>query len=439
MSKRGINKGMDLDASLAVIASELRSGSWSLLDYLAALEARFHEREPDVLAFVPEDGRFHRLSQQAQDLIEKYPHPANRPPLFGVPLGVKDIFQVDGFTTRAGSQLPPDILQGSEAPSVTTLRRAGALILGKTVTTEFAYFGPGLTRNPHNPNHTPGGSSSGSAAAVGAGLSPLAFGTQTIGSVNRPAAFCGTVGYKPTYNRIDKSGVLPLSLSLDHVGCFTVDVAGMELVAGLLCQHWQLIVTEKKPVLGIPEGPYLQRASEEGRTHFRQACRQLHDAGFIVKSVPTMPDFDAIYAQHNLIVAAEAARFHADWYAIHQEKYHWKTAELIERGQQIKDKQLEKAITGRIALRETLLQLMDRHGLDLWLSPSAPGAAPAGLDSTGDPVMNLPWTYSGLPTLTLPAGKNEVGLPLGLQLTGRWFGDEAMLSFASQIEPIVAS
>ena len=439
MNKRGMNKRMDLDASLAIISGELRSGRWSLLDYLAALEARFHEREPDVLAFVPEDGRFHRLSQQAQDLIEKYPHPANRPPLFGVPLGVKDIFQVDGFTTRAGSQLPPDILQGSEAPSVTMLRQAGALILGKTVTTEFAYFGPGPTRNPHNPNHTPGGSSSGSAAAVGAGLSPLTFGTQTIGSVNRPAAFCGTVGYKPTYNRIDKSGVLPLSLSLDHVGCFTVDVAGMELVAGLLCQHWQLIITEKKPVLGIPEGPYLQRASEEGRTHFRQACRQLHDAGFIVKSVPTMPDFDAMYARHNLIVAAEAARFHAAWYAVHQEKYHWKTAELIERGQQIKDEQLEKAIAGRIALRETLLQLMDRHGLDLWLSPSAPGTAPAGLDSTGDPVMNLPWTYSGLPTLTLPAGKNEVGLPLGLQLTGRWFGDEAMLSFASQIEPIVAS
>ncbi len=432
-----MNKKINLDASLAVIASELRSGGWPLLGYLAALERRFNEREPNVLAFVPEDGRFQRLNQQAQELSEKFPNPANRPLLFGIPLGVKDIFQVEGFTTQAGSQLPTDILQGSEAPSVTALRQAGALILGKTVTTEFAYFGPGPTRNPHNPNHTPGGSSSGSAAAVGAGIAPLTFGTQTIGSVNRPAAYCGTVGYKPTYNRIDKSGVLPLSVSLDHVGCFSNDVAGMELAAGLLCQHWQLVVTEKKAVLGIPEGPYLQRASAEGRKHFRQVCRRLHDAGFIVKSVEAMPDFDKIYERHNVIVAAEAARFHADWFAAHAEKYHPKTAELIQRGRKVKDKQLKKAIAGRAALRETLMQLMDKNGVDMWLSPSATGAAPAGLDSTGDPVMNLPWTHAGLPTLTLPAGKNKAGLPLGLQLTGRWFGDEAMLSFASPLESIV--
>ena len=430
-------KRINLDASLTVIASELRSGGWPLLDYLAKLEKRFNEREPDVLAFVPEDGRFPRLQHQAQDLLTKYPNPADRPALFGVPLGVKDIFQVDGFTTQAGSQLPTDLLQGSEAPSVTALRRAGALILGKTVTTEFAYFGPGPTRNPHNPAHTPGGSSSGSAAAVGAGIAPLTFGTQTIGSVNRPAAFCGAVGYKPTYDRIDKSGVLPLSVSLDHVGCFTNDVAGMELVAGFLCQHWQLVVTEKKPVLGIPEGLYMQRASEEGRTHFRQLCRRLHDAGFVVKSVEAMPDFAKIYERHNLIVAAEAARFHEAWFAEYAEKYHPKTAELIQRGLKVTDNQLKKAIAGRAALRETLMQLMDKYGLDLWLSPPAPGAAPAGLDSTGDPVMNLPWTHGGLPTLTLPAGKNKAGLPLGLQLTGRWFGDEAMLSFASQIEPLV--
>ncbi|MFZ1398238.1 MAG: amidase [Candidatus Promineifilaceae bacterium] len=432
-------KRINLDASLAVIASELRSGGWPLLDYLAKLEKRFNDREPAVLAFVAEDGRFPRLHQQAKDLLTQYPNPADRPALFGIPLGVKDIFQVEGFTTQAGSQLPTDLLQGSEAPSVTALRQAGALILGKTVTTEFAYFGPGPTRNPHNPAHTPGGSSSGSAAAVGAGIAPLTFGTQTIGSVNRPAAFCGAVGYKPSYDRINKAGVLPLSVSLDHVGCFTNDAAGMELVAGLLCQHWQLVVTEKKPVLGIPEGLYLQRASEEGRTHFRQWCRRLHDAGFVVKSVEAMPDFDKIYERHNLIVAAEAARFHEAWFAEHAGKYHPKTAELIQRGQKISDNQLKKAVAGRAALRETLIQQMDKYGLDLWLSPPALGAAPTGLDSTGDPVMNLPWTHAGLPTLTLPAGKNKAGLPLGLQLTGRWFGDEAMLSFASQIEPLLTT
>ena len=163
----------------------------------------------------------------------------------------------------------------------------------------------------------------------------------------------------------------------------------------------------------------------------------MHDAGFVVKSIETMPDFDKIYERHNLIVAAEAARVHADWFDEHSEKYHPKTAELIQRGQKVTDGQLSKAVAGCAALREKVTHLMDKNGLDLWLSPPAPGAAPAGLESTGDPVMNLPWTHAGLPTLTLPAGKNKAGLPLGLQLAGRWFGDEAMLSFACQLEPIV--
>ncbi len=141
-----------------------------------------------------------------------------RPPLFGIPIGIKDIFHVNGFSTHAGSRLPPKQLMGEEAKCVSDLKKAGALILGKTVTTEFAYFEPGPTMNPHNPNHTPGGSSSGSAAAVAAGLCPLALGSQTIGSIIRPASFCGVVGYKPSYDRISRDGVIPVSPSLDHIG-----------------------------------------------------------------------------------------------------------------------------------------------------------------------------------------------------------------------------
>jgi Asp-tRNA(Asn)/Glu-tRNA(Gln) amidotransferase A subunit family amidase len=405
-----------------------------LLSYLEELEAHFNRREPAVLAFVPEDGRFRRLHHEAEQLLERYPDPAHRPPLFGLPVGVKDIFHVQGFETQAGCRLPAALLQGEEATSVTTLRQAGALILGKTVTTEFAYFAPGPTRNPHNPAHTPGGSSSGSAAAVGAGLCPFAFGTQTIGSINRPAAFCGVVGYKPSYDRISKAGVIPLAESVDHVGGFTTDVAGMVLAAGLLCRDWQTAVSTSQPTLGIPEGPYLAKATDESRAHFRQIEAQLRDAGWVVKSVPAMPDFNDINARHNLIVAAEAARFHAPWFADYGALYHWKTAELIQRGQQVTDTQLATALAGREHLRQTLIQLMDEHDVDVWLSPSAPGAAPKGLDSTGDPVMNLPWTHSGLPTVTLPAGVNEAGLPLGLQLIGRWYEDEKLLSFAANIE-----
>jgi Asp-tRNA(Asn)/Glu-tRNA(Gln) amidotransferase A subunit family amidase len=343
---------------------------------------------------------------------------------------------VNGFETRAGSQLPVNLLQGPEAAAVTRLRQAGALILGKTVTTEFAYFAPGPTRNPHNPMHTPGGSSSGSAAAVGASLCPLAVGTQTIGSVNRPAAFCGVVGYKPSYDRISKEGVIPLSASLDHVGGFTTDVAGMQLVASLLCADWDAELTRPgaKAVLGIPEGPYLERATAEGLAHFRAVCQQLQAAGFEIRPIPALADFEQIVERHNLIVAAEAARFHRDWYAAYRGLYHEKTAVLIERGLQMSDEQLATALNGRQQLRSELTNLMSAHNLDLWLSPPAPGAAPEGLGSTGDPVMNLPWTHSGLPTLTLPAGKNAAGLPLGLQLTGHWYGDEALLGFAAQIE-----
>lgn len=423
--------------SLLKLAEALRTGERPLLDYLAQLEAYFEQREPAVLAFVPEEGRFARLRREAEQLLADYPDVEKRPSLFGVPIGVKDIFHVDGFVTQAGSKLPAAVLQGSEATAVAKLKQAGALILGKTVTTEFAYFAPGPTRNPYNPAHTPGGSSSGSAAASGAGLSPLTFGTQTIGSVNRPAAFCGTVGYKPSYDRISKAGVIPLAASVDHVGLFAPDVAGIELAAGLLCSHWQPLVTGRQPVLGVPEGSYLDRADAEGRSHFRKICRHLHDAGFAVKSVLAMPDFEEIYTRHNLLVAAEAARFHAEWFAQYGELYHPKTVELIERGRGVTERQLQKARQGRLQLRDELLQLMSKNSIDVWLSPPAPGAAPKGLDSTGDPVMNLPWTHSGLPTVSLPAGNNRAGLPLGLQLTGRWYEDEALLNWAAELESVV--
>jgi len=211
----------------------------ALLSSLDQLEARFGARESSVLAFVPEEARFERLRREARILLDRYPQPESRPPLFGVCVGVKDIFHVDGFITRAGSRLPPEILQGAEAESVTQLKAAGALIVGKTVTTEFAYFAPGPTRNPHNAEHTPGGSSSGSAAAVAAGLCSIALGTQTIGSTGRPASFCGVAGYKPSRERISRAGVIPLSPSLDHVGVFAANAADVTQVARLLCRDWR--------------------------------------------------------------------------------------------------------------------------------------------------------------------------------------------------------
>jgi Asp-tRNA(Asn)/Glu-tRNA(Gln) amidotransferase A subunit family amidase len=406
---------------------------------LDRLEALFAAREPELRAFLPEEGRFERLRREEGALHDRWPDLARRPPLFGVPVGVKDIYRVDGFETRAGSRLPPEELKGPEAASVTSLREAGALILGKAVSTEFAFFAPGPTRNPWNPEHTPGGSSSGSAAAVGAGLCQLALGTQTIGSILRPAAFCSAVGFKPSYERISREGVIPLAPSLDHMGCFTPDVAGAARAAAVLCRDWHAVKPDRKPRLGVPEGPYLERASGEGLVHFRQVCHRLVDAGFEVLHVPALPDFGEIAERHFRITAAEAARVHRHWFARYGNLYSPKTVDLIRRGQVVSDDELERDLDGREELRDVLTGLMDDHRLDLWLSPPALGAAPRGLDSTGDPVMNIPWSQAGMPAICLPAGRNAAGLPLGLQVAARWWADEALLAWVSNLETALRS
>jgi Asp-tRNA(Asn)/Glu-tRNA(Gln) amidotransferase A subunit family amidase len=214
-------------------------------------------------------------------------------------------------------------------------------------------------------------------------------------------------------------------------------VPGVELAASLLCRDWQLVITHKKPVLGVATGPYLERVTPEAQTHFQRACRYLQDAGYLVKMVAAMPDFDDIVARHNLIVAAEAAQVHSQWFAEFGGLYHPKSAELIESGQSVPAVELSRALAGRQQLRAELAALMDEHQLDLWLSPSTIGPAPKGLGSTGDPVMNLPWTHSGLPTLNLPSGFNAEGLPLGVQVAGRWYADETLMDWAADMEPIV--
>lgn len=409
------------------------------IESLHSFEVYLARREPVLHAFVPEEGSMKRLETEMKALFDRYPGAAQRPPLFGVLVGVKDIFHVDGFPTTAGSRLPPEELSAAESAAVAALRAAGALVAGKTHTTEFAYFAPGPTRNPHNPDHTPGGSSSGSAAAVAARALPLALGTQTIGSIIRPAAYCGVVGFKPSYDRISRGGVIPLAPSVDHVGFFAANVDWAARAAGVLCRGWSPVAEQgRRPVLGVPEGPYLRRASPEGLVLFREACERLAQAGYQVRSVAALEDFDAVCERHNLIVAAEAARVHKKWYAQYGRLYHPRTAALIERGLGIPEVKLARDLLGRSMLRDELEACMARHGIDLWVSPAATGPAPRGLENTGDPVMNLPWTYAGLPALNLPAGKTLAGLPVGLQVTSRWYQDEALLAWGLEMERVLA-
>lgn len=422
---------------LAKTAEALRNGSLFIVDYVNEICDRIDEIEPKIEALIPEKNRRQRLLQEALELQQRFPNPKNRPPLYGVPVGIKDIFPVDGFPTKAGSKLPEELFAGQEAACVMLLKRAGALILGKTVTTEFAYFEPGPTRNPHNIHHTPGGSSSGSAAGVASGFFALALGTQTIGSVIRPAAFCGIIGFKPSYDRIPTEGLLFFSKSADHIGFFTQDIEGIQLAASILCRDWKVRIPTpylsregNLPVLGVPDGNYLAQASKEGLAAFEAHLQKLEHAGYTIKRLQMFEDIEAINYRHRRMTAAEFAKEYDKWFERYRELYRPRTLQAILEGQQVSAEELDSARAGQLALRHQLEDVQTASGVDLWISPPATGDAPEGIHATGDPIMNLPWTHAGLPTLTIPAGKSQRDLPLGLQLTAAFMQDEQLVEWA---------
>ena len=395
---------------------------------------RFERLEPDLRAFLPEEDRAARLRIEARQLEAAHAWRDDRPPLYGVPFGVKDLIHVDGFPTRAGTELPPEVLGGPEATVVETLRQAGAIVAGKTVMTEFAFTKPGPTRNPHDLDHSPGGSSSGSAAAVGAGLCPLALGTQTAGSTLRPASYCGVVGYKSSHGRIPMDGIIPFAPTADHLGVYTQDAAGMRLAASIVCTEWdEAGVDDRRPALGVPEGPLLEHLDDEGREHFARQRAALEEAGYDVEAVPLLEDLEAIQDRHYTMQSAEAAQIHADWYDAYGDRYHEDTAEMVEAGWDVTVRELVDYRESQLDLRADVDAAMDDHGVDLLVCPAAPGPAPEGLDSTGNPVMNLPWTNAGVPATSVPAGRSTGGLPMGLQCIARYGADEPLLAWTERL------
>jgi Asp-tRNA(Asn)/Glu-tRNA(Gln) amidotransferase A subunit family amidase len=423
---------------LVPVVYALRSGSLPLADHVRSTLDRIERTEGVVRALLPEAEREARLLRDAASLESRFPDPAERPALYGAMLGVKDLFNADGLETRAGSRLPPETFAGAESPVVSALKRAGALVLGKTVTTEFAYFSPGPTRNPRDSDHTPGGSSSGSAAAVASGICQLAIGTQTIGSIGRPAAYCGVAGWKPSYERVSREGAVPFSPSVDHVGLFSADVPGIAAAAPYIAAGWKpFAAPASKPAIAIPDGAYLSQAEPGMLAALDAVAARLEARGYAVARVPAFADIEAINARHRLICAAELAKVHARWFSEYGELYSAHTRELIATGVGVEAVRLGEALAGRFALREALESAMRRHGIDLWLSPSAIGIAPEGIDSTGSPIMNLPWTHAGLPTLTLRSGVSLGTLPYGVQFAARFGADEALLYWGAGIEAIL--
>jgi Asp-tRNA(Asn)/Glu-tRNA(Gln) amidotransferase A subunit family amidase len=409
-----------------------------LLEHVENVLAVVEQREPQLRALLPEPGRRERLLIEARALLERFPEPAARPPLFGALVGVKDIFAADGFPTRAGSALPPEAFEAPEGSCVARLRAAGALVLGKTVTTEFAFTAPGATTNPHDPSRTPGGSSSGSAAAVACGYAPLALGSQTVGSVIRPGAFCGVVGFKPSYARIPSDGMLLFSESVDCVGLLAADADTAALGASVVFDDWTPPAGEhlEKATLGVPDGPYLERVDTEARAAFEEQIAALEREGFAVRRVAALEDIAEIARRHLELIAAEFARVHAQRAARWGALFCGQSAALFDWGRALGDAEIAEGRDSSRRTRAVLAAQMLEHGLDLWVSPAAPGVAPTGLHHTGDAVMNLVWTHAHMPALTLPAGSAENGLPLGLQLSGRVGDDERLLAWASRIAAV---
>jgi Asp-tRNA(Asn)/Glu-tRNA(Gln) amidotransferase A subunit family amidase len=421
-------------SSLTDISISLRNNILLPEQYISDVCGRIAETEKELHSLMPEKGLKKRLKTQMKELLEKYPKPSERPPLFGVLVGVDDMFRVDGLPTTAGSALPSQVFAGQESAAVTALKEAGSLVLGKTVCTEFAYQKPGLTTNPHETDYTPGGSSSGAAAAVGAGLCSLALGIQTTASIIRSASYCGIVGFKPGYGRISMEGVIPFAKSVDQAGIFTQDVAGASLAAGLLLKDWDYMVrAPSKPRICLPSDAFLVQAQYDVYNRFYKKVDFLTEQGFDVTGYPLLREIREINKVHRELIAAEFAIAHKKWFAEYGDFYSPSSRELYLLGKKISKTTLTADREIQQTLKDSINEIMRREGIDLWICPSTVTSAPKGLETTGSPLMSLPWTLAGLPSISIPAGTSAHNLPVGIQLIAGPGRDERLLQYAAEL------
>ncbi len=416
------------ELSIAQLCNSLINGDIPLDEYIQTTLAVMETKEPAIHAFLPEVNRKDRLLNEAEKLLKLYPDPCSRPPLFGLLVGVKDLFNVDGMPTRAGSKLPAEAFTGQEAEVVTQLKELGAIVLGKTVSTEFAYFSPGETCNPVNTKHTPGGSSSGSAAAVAAGYCHVALGTQTIASIIRPASYCGVYGFKPSWGRISTEGVFPFSQSADHVGIICRSQDDLSFLTKYLLKDWKVCLAQPEPRLGYVTGTYLMQASESVRANYARTVDCLKIQGKVLIKYDPFGDIELINAMHRKLIAAEFANNHKALYEKYSHLYSEHSRQLYADGLKVGSIELQDLKHAQLQLRERIHQIMMDEGIDMWITPSTTTTAPLGLESTGSPVMSLPWTNAGLPSITIPDGFDEFGMPFGLQLIADYQQDEYCLS-----------
>src|SRR5215831_20414946 len=405
--------------SLADAVRRLSSAEITSEAYTRSLLARIDLLEQRVQGFQSLDKeRALELAREADRRLQ-----AGRTPgaLHGVPVGVKDIIDVRGVVTGMGSPIYKAYLPEMNAEVVDRLHAAGALVLGKTVTTEFAYLVPNKTRNPWNPAHTPGGSSSGSAAAVAAGFVPAAIGTQTNGSVIRPAAFCGVVGYKTGKGVLSTDGILPFSPTLDQPGSFTRNVEDAALlVANLAHSRWvispQISALKHAPRLVAVRSPVWHLAEPDQRSRFATDIAVLREAAAIVDELDLPPGFNEAHKVHRIIMLYEGALHSREIRAHYRDKVSDVLNKALDEGDRISIAEYERALRKREALQRDFSRFLDDY--DAVVTPPAAGEAPGSLETTGDPSFCTIWTLLGVPAITIPTGLGGRGLPLGLQIVG---------------------
>jgi Asp-tRNA(Asn)/Glu-tRNA(Gln) amidotransferase A subunit family amidase len=433
--------------SASEAAAEIARGALSAEDYSRACLDRIGAIDREVKAFVHLD-REHALTQ-ARALDERRARGRPLGPLHGIPVALKDIIDTADYPTEFGSPLAAGRRPTRDATVVARLRASGAVILGKTVTTEFAYYHPGATRNPHDATRTPGGSSSGSAAAVAANMVPLALGSQTNGSVIRPGAFCGVFAVKPSHGLVSRAGVLPLSRTLDHVGAFARSLADLALILEVLAGHdpadpdtrplasvhFRAVQSERSPVpprFAFVRTPVWDKADADTKAAFERLAAGLGASSATVDLPQSMIQ---AWQVHRTIMATEMAHNLAP--LIGRGEPSEVMRKLLAHGRSVSAVDYLAALAKPAQYRAAITELFDQY--DAIITPAAPGVAPQGLSATGDPTFCTLWTLTGLPAVALPLLTGQGGLPLGVQLVGAPGQDACLLRTAGALVAMLSA
>ena len=431
------------ELSVVDAAAQIRQGTLSPVALAESLLSRIDAVDGDLQAWVTIDREAVLAAARASEAAVARGGALG--PIHGVPVGLKDIYYTAGMLTACGSKVYADFVPEFDATSVAKIKAAGGIILGKAVTTEFATSDPSPTHNPWNLEHTPGGSSSGSSAAVASRMVPAALGSQTGGSTCRPAAYNGIVGLKPTYGRISRYGVVPVSWSLDHVGILTRTVADAALMLQVLSgeddndpgslRHpvpdfsAQMAEYDRPPRIGLVRQYYQDYSTPEIWAHTEAVANQLAEAGAEVEEIGLPDSFARVHSFQRVVMNVDCAAFHEANHSTRAADYGPRIRAGMEMGMLIPTSSYLKAQRMRRQFRADMNEMASK--VDVVLTPATPAPAPKDLNTTGDAAYQVPWTAAGLPTVVVPTGLSELGMPMAVQFGGPW-AEEGRVLGASQ-------